>query len=139
MTTANELSRFFEVMRRGGELDGVRVIEAETDPHRRSRSNRTSRSTSRWASRPVSRYGLMLGAHFLSLYGRDTQHAFGHLGYVNILGWADPERAISAADLTNGKPILYPELLRFLMLSQRITSEAPKVESLRGALLSPCG
>ena len=30
VTTANELSRFFEVMRRGGELDGVRVLEPET-------------------------------------------------------------------------------------------------------------
>ena len=30
VTTANELSRFFEMLRRGGELDGVRVIETET-------------------------------------------------------------------------------------------------------------
>ena len=30
MTTAHELSRFFEIMRRGGELDGVRVLEPET-------------------------------------------------------------------------------------------------------------
>lgn len=40
---------------------------------------------------------------------------------------ADPERALSAAILTNGKPILYPELPRFLLLCQRITSESPKV------------
>ena len=73
----------------------------------------------------------MLGARVLSLYGRDTQHAFGHLGYINILGWADPERALAAAIVTNGKPIVYPEMLRFLGLSQRITSEAPKVESPR--------
>ena len=30
VTTANELSRFFEIFRRGGELDGVRVMEPET-------------------------------------------------------------------------------------------------------------
>ncbi len=30
VTNANELSRFFEVMRQGGELDGVRVLETET-------------------------------------------------------------------------------------------------------------
>ena len=30
VTTANELSRFFELLRRGGELDGVRVFEAAT-------------------------------------------------------------------------------------------------------------
>ena len=26
----------------------------------------------------------------LSIYGRNTQHAFGHLGFTNILAWADP-------------------------------------------------
>jgi hypothetical protein len=43
------------------------------------------------------------------------------------MGWADPERAISAALITSGKPILYPELPRFYGVMQRITSEAPKV------------
>ena len=72
-------------------------------------------------------YGLMLGARVLSLYGRDTQHAFGHLGFTNMLAWADPQRGLSCAVLTNGKPILYPELPRFYGLMQRITSESPKV------------
>ena len=30
VTTANELSRFFELLRREGELDGVRVFEPRT-------------------------------------------------------------------------------------------------------------
>jgi CubicO group peptidase (beta-lactamase class C family) len=68
----------------------------------------------------------MLGAQLLSMYGRDTQHAFGHLGFTNMLGWADPERAISVAMMSNGKPGLYPEMARFYLLMQRITSEAPK-------------
>jgi hypothetical protein len=29
--------------------------------------------------------------------------------------------------MTNGKPALYPEIARFYLLMQRITSEAPKV------------
>jgi hypothetical protein len=29
--------------------------------------------------------------------------------------------------MTNGKPALYPELARFFLLMQRITSEAPKI------------
>ena len=126
VTTANELSRFFEVMRRGGELDGVRVIERDTIRKALEQQSHLEIDFSLGFPTRFS-YGLMLGAQFLSLYGRDTQHAFGHLGFTNILGWADPERAISAAVLTNGKPILYPELPRFLMLSQRITSESPKV------------
>jgi hypothetical protein len=44
-----------------------------------------------------------------------------------MLAWADPERALACAVMTNGKPILYPELSRFYGLMQRITSEAPKV------------
>ena len=128
VTTANELSRFFEVMRRGGELDGVRVIEAETV---RTALTEQSHLEIDFSLGFPTRFslGLMLGARVLSLYGRDTQHAFGHLGYVNILGWADPERALAAAIVTSGKPIVYPEMLSFLGLSQRITSEAPKVES----------
>ncbi len=126
VTTAHELSRFFEVMRCGGELDGVRVIETNTIRKALEEQSHLEIDFSLGFPTRFS-YGLMLGAQILSLYGRDTQHAFGHLGFTNILGWADPQRAISAAVLTNGKPILYPELPRFLMLSQRITSEAPKV------------
>ena len=127
VTTANELSSFFEVMRRGGELDGVRVIKPETI---RTALTEQSHMEIDFSLGFPTRfgYGLMLGAQIISLYGRDTQHAFGHLGFTNILGWADPQRALSAAFLTSGKPVLYPEIPRFLGLSQRITSEAPKVD-----------
>ena len=126
VTNANELSRFFEVMRRGGELDGVRVIETETI--RRALVERSHLEIDFSLGFPTRfSYGLMLGAQILSLYGRDTQHAFGHLGFTNMLAWADPERAISVALLNNGKPIVYPELYRFLGTMQRITSEMPKV------------
>jgi CubicO group peptidase (beta-lactamase class C family) len=126
MTTANELSRFFEVMRRGGELDGVRVIEPETIE--RALIERSHLELDFSLAFPTRfSYGLMLGARVLSLYGLDTQHAFGHLGFTNMLAWADPERAVAAAVLNNGKPILYPEVHRFLGTMQRITSEMPKV------------
>ena len=126
VTTANELSRFFELMRCGGELDGVRVMQPETIRTALTEQSHLEIDLSLGFPTRFS-YGLMLGARLLSLYGRDTQHAFGHLGFTNILGWADPERGIACAFLTNGKPILYPELPRFLGLSQRITSESPKV------------
>jgi len=123
VTTANELSRFFEVMRRGGELDGVRVIEPDTIRTALMEQSHMEIDFSLGFPTRFS-YGLMLGAQLVSLFGRDTQQAFGHLGFTNILGWADPERSLSAAFLTSGKPVLYPELPRFLGLSQRITSEA---------------
>jgi CubicO group peptidase (beta-lactamase class C family) len=126
VTNANELSRFFEVFRRGGELDGVRVMEPRT--LRRALAEQSHLEIDLSLGFPTRfGYGLMLGAKLISLFGRDTDLAFGHLGLINIMGWADPERAISAALITSGKPILYPELPRFYGVMQRITSEAPKV------------
>ena len=126
VTTANELSRFYELMRRGGELDGVRVMEPETIRQALAEQSHLEIDLSLGFPTRFS-YGLMLGAQVLSLYGRDTQHAFGHLGFTNMLGWADPERGTSVAVMTNGKPLLYPDVPRFYNLMQRITSETPKV------------
>ena len=95
------------MFRRGGELDGVRVIEAGDRPHRATEQSHLEFDFSLGFPSRFS-YGLMLGARVLSLYGRDTQHAFGHLGFTNILGWADPERALSAGIVTNGKPTSTP-------------------------------
>jgi CubicO group peptidase (beta-lactamase class C family) len=127
VTTAFELSRFFEIMRCGGELDGIRVIG--TDTIRRALVQRSHLEIDLSLAYPTRfSYGLMLGARVVCLYGLDTQYAFGHLGFTNILAWADPQRAISVAVLNNGKPIVYPELLQsFLGTMQRITSEMPKI------------
>jgi CubicO group peptidase (beta-lactamase class C family) len=136
VTTANELSRFYELFRRGGELDGVRIMEPETIRHAITEQSRLEIDLSLGFPTRFS-YGLMLGSQLLSLYGRDTQHAFGHLGFTNMLAWADPERALACSVMTNGKPILYPELPRFYALAQRITSEAPKVNGVRMQVWDP--
>jgi CubicO group peptidase (beta-lactamase class C family) len=126
ITTGDELSRFFEIFRAGGELDGVRVMEPETIRRALTEQSRLEIDLSLGFPTRFS-YGLMLGAKVLSLYGLDTDHAFGHLGLINIMGWADPERAISGGLITSGKAIIYPELPRFYALMQRIASEVPKV------------
>jgi CubicO group peptidase (beta-lactamase class C family) len=126
VATAWELSRFFEIMRCGGELDGVRVME--TDTIRRALLERSHLEIDFSLGYPTRfSYGLMLGARVVSLYGLDTQHAFGHLGFTNMLSWADPERAISVSILNSGKPIIYPELHLFPGMMQRVTAEMPKV------------
>jgi CubicO group peptidase (beta-lactamase class C family) len=126
VTTAHELSRFFEIFRAGGELDGVRVMSPQTLRTALSEQSRLEIDLSLLFPSRFS-YGLMLGAKLLSLYGRDTDLAFGHLGLINIMGWADPERGISAGLITSGKAIVYPEVHRFYGLMQRIASEVPKV------------
>jgi CubicO group peptidase (beta-lactamase class C family) len=136
VTTAFELSRFYELLRRGGELDGVRVMRPETI--RRALNQQSHLEVDLSLGFPTRfGYGYMLGARLLSLYGRDTQHAFGHLGFTNILAWADPQRELACAVLTNGKPILYPELSRFYALMQRITETMPKVAGDQMAVWDP--
>ncbi len=128
VTTANELSRFFELLRRGGELDGIRVFEPRTI--RRLLSEQSYLEIDFTLGFPTRfSLGMMLGAQRLSIYGPDTEHAFGHLGFTNIIGWADPERALSAAVITSGKPVLYPELPVFWNLMRTIGKVAPKVTS----------
>ena len=126
VTTAHELSRFFEIFRCGGELDGVRVMEPGTLRTALTEQSRLELDLSLVFPTRFS-YGLMLGAKLLSLYGRDTDLAFGHLGLINIMGWADPERGISGGLITSGKALLYPEVYRFYGLMQRIASSVPKV------------
>jgi CubicO group peptidase (beta-lactamase class C family) len=125
VTTANELSRFYELLRRGGELDGVRVMQPRTI--RRALTEQSYREVDFTLGFPA-RYGLgfILGARLLSLYGPDTELAFGHLGFTNILGWADPERGVSAGLITSGKPVLYPELPSLWGVTRRIGQEAPR-------------
>jgi CubicO group peptidase (beta-lactamase class C family) len=126
VTSAFELSRFFEIFRCGGELDGVRVMQPETLARALEEQSRLEIDLSLVFPTRFS-YGLMLGADVISLYGRDTDKAFGHLGLINIMGWADPERGLSAALVTSGKALLYPELPRFYRVMQTIASRTPKV------------
>jgi CubicO group peptidase (beta-lactamase class C family) len=126
ITSANELSRFFEIFRRGGELDGVRVMTPETLRRALTEQSRLEIDFSLGFPTRFS-LGLMLGAKVLSPFGLDTDMAFGHLGLINMMGYADPERGISVGLTTSGKAVVYPEVHRFYAVMQRIASEVPKV------------
>jgi CubicO group peptidase (beta-lactamase class C family) len=125
VTTANELSRFYQMLLNGGELDGVRVFEPRTV--RRAVSEQSYLEFDLSLIMPV-RYGMgfMLGGQYLSFYGPDTMHAFGHIGFINIVSWADPERRITVALMTSGKPFLYPEVRHFSNLLKEIGLACPK-------------
>lgn len=125
ITTAEELSLFYECLRCDGEVGEVRVFEPRT-------VHRACAEQSYWEldltlGMPL-RYGMgfMLGARVLSLFGTDTTQAFGHLGFTNIFSWADPEREISVALLTSGKPVLNAEIIRVLGLILEIGRTFPK-------------
>ncbi|WP_295681813.1 serine hydrolase [uncultured Nevskia sp.] len=119
--TADETSRFFQMLLDGGVANGQQLLKAETvariaRPLGRMNFDRTLMIPMRYSE------GMMLGAKPAGMYGPDTADAFGHLGFMNILGWADPRRHISAGLLTTGKAILGTHLLSLSRLLATISS-----------------
>ena len=125
VANANEFSRFYQLLLDGGTLDGVRVFDPRTI--RRATCEQSYLEFDFTLGLPF-RYGMgfMLGAEWLSLYGPDTPHAFGHLGFTNVICWADPERGVAAALMTSGKPFIYPELYYLLQVLRQIGLACPK-------------
>ena len=119
VATADELSRFYQLLLDGGELDGVRIFDLRTI--RRATSEQSYLEFDLTLGLPF-RYGMgfMLGGDWFSLYGPDTQYAFGHLGFTNIIAWADPERAVAAALMTSGKPLVYPQIYHVFDILRQI-------------------
>ncbi|WP_301149561.1 lipase LipE [Mycobacterium simiae] len=125
VSTANEMSRFAEIWRRGGELDGVQVmrpdtLRAATAECRRLRPDfAVGLMPARWAT------GFILGTTRFGPFGRNAPHAFGHLGLVNIAIWADPQRSLAAGLISSGKPGRDPESRRHVALMNTIAAEIP--------------
>ena len=124
MSTASEASRFFELLRRGGELDGVHVFEPRTV--RRAVAEQSYLEPDFTLVLPF-RYslGFMLGAEWFSLYGPYTSEAFGHIGFTNVVCWADPQREVAGALLTSGKPLIYPGIYWLFEIMRRIGNAFP--------------
>nr|WP_051163001.1 serine hydrolase domain-containing protein [Nocardia transvalensis] len=97
VTTASELSRFYEILTRGGELDGVRILSPDTLRDAVRPAPRIPGAAGR-----VSRAGFELGGR-RSKFGAHTRSHFGRSGLTTQYGWADPERGLSGAILTSGK------------------------------------
>ncbi|MFT6399438.1 MAG: CubicO group peptidase (beta-lactamase class C family) [Bradymonadia bacterium] len=124
--TPNEASMFFECLLRGGKLNNRRIF-AETTV------NRAVLEQSYHEHDAVLQYpfrfgnGFMLGSDRSSVLGPDTPEAFGHMGFTNILVYADPERDISVALLNNGKPFIAVESVWWLNIARTITRTIPKM------------
>jgi len=125
IVTAEEACAFYQCLLQEGELDGVRVFDPRTV--RRAISEQSYWELDLTLGVPI-RYGLgfMLGGDVISLFGPDTRHAFGHLGFTNIFTWADPDRALAVALLTSGKPVLAPEMARLVQLVLCVDRVFPK-------------
>jgi CubicO group peptidase (beta-lactamase class C family) len=127
VSTADELSRFAELLRRGGELDGVRVMQPETLRAATKQARRLRPDISvglkpmRWGT------GYILGTKRFGPFGLDAPAAFGHTGLTDIAMWADPERDLAAAVISSGKPGGHPEAKRYPAVLDAIAAEFPRV------------
>jgi CubicO group peptidase (beta-lactamase class C family) len=126
VTTAAELSAFYQCLLDEGTLGGVRVFEPRTVRHATAEVS--------WLELDLTlgfplRYGLgfMLGGHRPNLFGYDNPHAFGHVGFANTFSWADPERRLAVALLASGKPVLSTHAIRVAQLLGEITRAFPKI------------
>lgn len=127
VSTAHELSRFAELLRRGGELDGVRVMSPETLRAATAQARRLRPDIAmglmpmRWGT------GYMLGSKRFGPFGLDAPAAFGHTGLVDIAVWADPERDLAVGVVSSGKPGGHREAKRYPAVLDAIAAAVPRV------------
>lgn len=123
---AEDMCRVTEMLRNGGTFNGTQILAPETVEEIRRpvsplRHDRTLHFPIRYSP------GCMLGETPFGLYGPNCRQTFGHLGFISILGWADPKRAVSAALLNTGKHMSLDGLLRMEGVLWAIHRACPSV------------
>lgn len=129
--TAEEASRFFQMMLDHGKWQGRQLMEPLTIHRATQEMGGVILDKSLYVPMRYSP-GMMLGGKPAGLYGRNTHYAYGHLGFSNILCWADPERDIAVSITSTGKPVIGSHILALLKLVDGISSRCqPCVDMLR--------
>ncbi len=125
IATANEICRFFEVLLCGGVSDDKRLFQQQTIA--RAVEPQSVNQVDRVLMLPVPySMGFMLGHDVFGFYGPRSGKAFGHLGFTNVLAWADPERDISVAFLNTGKPLLSARFIAWFNVLRVIGTRIPR-------------
>jgi CubicO group peptidase (beta-lactamase class C family) len=128
---AATLAAFYDALLRGGVArSGRPLLSADVLARylRREvfgfdRSNRTPLAVGR---------GFLLGTPFPSVYGAfGTSRCFGHAGAFSSVAFADPEREVAAAIVTNGNGSRGDLLRRFMPLCAALRKACPPLPGLR--------
>jgi CubicO group peptidase (beta-lactamase class C family) len=129
--TAEEVTRFFQMLLNNGEWGGKQILQPLT-VHRATRSmGKTELDKSLMMPMRYSA-GFMLGGNPIGIFGKNTQYAYGHLGFANIFCWADPERDIAVAVMNTGKLALGPHLKTLPALIGTISEQCPPLVDMDG-------
>jgi CubicO group peptidase (beta-lactamase class C family) len=126
--SADETCRVFQMLLDRGKWNDAQVFNAQTVGE---------------AKRPVGsmqvdgmlripiRYsaGFMLGENPFGLYGPKCAQAFGHLGFISVLCWADPSRAMSVAFLNTGKSVSPTGVIKLARVLGAISRAFPQVQA----------
>jgi CubicO group peptidase (beta-lactamase class C family) len=123
--TTNEISRFFDMLVNGGVYDGQRILSSSAiakaiEPQSPGRFDRIIKIPMAYSM------GFMLGNDPVGFYGPWSGRAFGHIGLMNIMGWADPERDLAVALTNTGKPMPSIDTIRWFEILRRINTRVPR-------------
>lgn len=125
ISTGREVTRFMQMLLRGGTLNGTRVLSeatvaAATTEATPVRFDGTFGFPMRYS------HGMMMGGNKFSLFGLNTRGAFGHLGFTNVVVYGDPSRDLAVSFMNTGKPFLAPGMVRWYWILQRIAMLVPR-------------
>jgi CubicO group peptidase (beta-lactamase class C family) len=123
---AATLAAFYEALLRGGVARSGRRLLSEAVLARYLRRERLGFDRSNRAPLAVGR-GFLLGTPFPSVYGAfGTSRCFGHAGAFATVAFADPERELAAAVVTNGNGSRGDLLRRFMPLCGALRAACPR-------------
>jgi CubicO group peptidase (beta-lactamase class C family) len=128
--TAEEASRFFQMMLDYGKYNGKQVLQPLTVHRAIQESGKAQMDASLGLPMRYSP-GFMLGGSPAGIYGKDSHYAYGHLGLSNVFCWADPQRDISVAILNSGKPVLGKHMGALPRLLFNIPRNCPTVRDMQ--------
>ena len=114
--TATDLAAFYESLAAGKFVSRQTLQRSTQGPTAFDKSNRIPLRMAR---------GFLLGSRTPSIYGWwNTQHVFGHAGAFCTLAWADPEKELAVAIVTNGNRGPYESLFRFAAIGSAVRRAA---------------
>ena len=125
--TSEECTRFYQMIINGGSYNGVEVLQPATVKKALKGYCLPGFDSTLKIPMSFSRGGFMLNHKSIPLFGLKAKQAFGHLGFMNVMNWADPERKISLAIMTSGKPTVGPHMASLLNVSNTITKNFSKI------------